>query len=278
MKRLLPCVFVLLVLLVGGCVQTGQMFGRSPEDADTLERATVERVIDGDTVELKSGETVRLLGINAPERNEYLYSEAKETLRDFIEGKEVFLGRDEEEMDRYGRLLRYVFLGSENMNVFMVREGLATIYVIPPNGKYESELEEAWRECVEEGRNLCRQAGGICGPSCLTLSEFNWNAEGDDCDNPNDEYFILRNSCPVGCDLTEWTVKDEGTSIYAFPFFTLEKDSEVTVHSGCGRDTQEDLYWCNRKSCPAVWNNDGDTIFLRNMEGKLVFEYSYEGF
>jgi len=41
------------------------------------EFAYVSKVIDGDTIKLKNGETIRYIGINAPERDEYLYEEAK---------------------------------------------------------------------------------------------------------------------------------------------------------------------------------------------------------
>src|SRR3989344_8163920 len=74
----------------------------------------VKRVIDGDTIELESGERVRLLGINTPEKGEWLYEEAKEFLNDSIFNKSVFLEQCRENKDLYGRSLRYIFIESND--------------------------------------------------------------------------------------------------------------------------------------------------------------------
>ena len=70
----------------------------------------VKRVVDGDTFELKDGEKVRLLGIDAPDEHECYFEESKEALRKLIEGKKIELRKDTTEADDYGRLLRYAIL------------------------------------------------------------------------------------------------------------------------------------------------------------------------
>jgi micrococcal nuclease len=72
----------------------------------------VARVIDGDTIELEGGERVRLLCIDTPERGQPGYTEATEFLRELVAGKAVRLEADPEHVDRdrFGRLLRYVWL------------------------------------------------------------------------------------------------------------------------------------------------------------------------
>jgi len=68
------------------------------------------------------------------------------------------------------------------------------------------------------------------------------------------------------------------THIYTFPKFILRGNGEVTLHSGKGLDTIVDLYWENHGNsgtCPAIWNNAGDTLYLRDSRGNLVLEYSY---
>lgn len=69
-------------------------------------------MIDGDTIELEGGERVRLLCIDTPERGQPGYTEATEFLRGLVEGKRVRLEADPEhaDRDRFGRLLRYVWL------------------------------------------------------------------------------------------------------------------------------------------------------------------------
>ncbi|MDI6811717.1 MAG: lamin tail domain-containing protein [archaeon] len=53
----------------------------------------------------------------------------------------------------------------------------------------------------------------------------------------------------------------------------------VTLYTGAGKDTTTELYWNSSGCrCNAVWNNDGDTLYLRDMNGNLVMSYSYSGF
>ena len=77
------------------------------------EEAQVTRIIDGDTIEINRNESVRLLGINSPERGEPYYNEAKEFLENRTLNKSVKLEYGKDKTDRYGRTLAYVFLGTK---------------------------------------------------------------------------------------------------------------------------------------------------------------------
>lgn len=114
-------------------------------------KAIVARVIDGDTVELTTGERVRLLGMDADEMGGKCYEEARDRLKELIEGKEVILERDVTDKDRYGRLLRYIFVDDTFVNVVLVREGLATVYTVKPDTKYLEQFERALLLAREEG-------------------------------------------------------------------------------------------------------------------------------
>jgi endonuclease YncB( thermonuclease family) len=92
----------------------------------------VDRVIDGDTFVVNSS-SVRLLGINCPEKGERLYSEAGDFLSDFVLNESARLVRGNEDTDRYARLLRYVFVDDVNVNLELVRNGYANFYF--PGGK-----------------------------------------------------------------------------------------------------------------------------------------------
>lgn len=241
----------------------------------------ISKVIDGDTIKLKTGETVRLLGINAPEKGQPYYEEATNRLKELVEGKEVALERDIDDKDKYGRLLRYIFVNGENINVELIREGLATLYIVPPNFKYRYELEQAQNEAKTLKRNIWKQPKeDVCDNQCIGISYFHWNAEGNDCNNLNDEYVVLKNSCAYSCNLTGWTIKDESSrNLYVFPNFILKGQALVTLYTGCGINTNTKLYWCNSGSqCNAVWNNYGDTLYLRNSNGELILSYSYTGY
>lgn len=260
MRRLLVLLLVILLSVIACQGSPGEF--------------TVARVIDGDTFLLQGGEKVRLLGINAPEEGQPYFEEATARLRELVEGRQIKLERDVVDQDRYGRLLRYVFLEGRNINVELVREGLAHVYLIPPNLKYEAELRAAEEEARAAGR-------GIWRPSevrCLLIVNFHWDAEGNDCENLNDEYVIFQNVGPKPLELTGWTVSDEANHVYIFPRFVLNAGATVTLHSGCGKNTKEDLFWCSSgRKCNAIWNNGGDTLYLRDSQGRLVLRYSYPG-
>lgn len=94
----------------------------------------VTSVIDGDTVYIDTGEKVRLICIDTPEKNEDGYVEAREYVEDLILGKKVKLVKDVSEVDRYNRLLRYIYL--ENgafVNELIVREGFGEAYPYSPD-------------------------------------------------------------------------------------------------------------------------------------------------
>ncbi|RJQ54073.1 MAG: hypothetical protein C4521_04260 [Actinobacteria bacterium] len=98
--------------------------------------AVVSRVIDGDTVELANGRRVRYIGIDTPERGKPYCEEASSRNRRLVEGKRVKLVKDVSETDKYGRLLRYVYVGSTFVNAALVRDGYAMAYTYPPDVKY----------------------------------------------------------------------------------------------------------------------------------------------
>lgn len=85
----------------------------------------VTKVIDGDTIELLNGERVRLIGIDAPEYGEPGFDEAKEELEELVLYRCVELKKGKVDRDKYGRLLRYVYVGGVDVNVVMVKGGLA---------------------------------------------------------------------------------------------------------------------------------------------------------
>jgi len=132
----------------------------------TKETAKVLRVIDGDTVEAglnNRKETIRLIGIDAPEtvdpreKVECFGKEASEKAREVLDGKNVVLESDptQGERDKYGRLLRYVFVGGENFNKLMIREGYAREYTYQSNPyKYQLEFIQAAKEARDNSRGL----------------------------------------------------------------------------------------------------------------------------
>jgi micrococcal nuclease len=123
----------------------------------------VIKVVDGDTIDLETGDTVRLIGIDTPEvyfGAECYGNEASEFMKNLLEGKYVTLEKDVSETDKYGRLLRYVYLEGDSINETLVKEGYAFSSAYPPDIKYQDKLDSLeqlarnsnlglWEECYE---------------------------------------------------------------------------------------------------------------------------------
>lgn len=113
------------------------------------EKARVVKVIDGDTIELSDKRKVRYIGINSYEinndRNEFrcLAEKSKEANQKLVENKEVELERDVSETDRYGRLLRYVWIDNLMLNNELVKNGWAEVSSYPPDIKYQDVFLES---------------------------------------------------------------------------------------------------------------------------------------
>ena len=121
------------------------------------ETATVTRVIDGDTIVIATGQRVRYIGIDTPEvypQLEAYGSEAWLANRKLVEGKKVRLERDVSETDKYGRLLRYVYVDDTFVNAELVRQGLAEAKAYPPDTKYQDLLEQLESEARQAGRGM----------------------------------------------------------------------------------------------------------------------------
>ena len=128
----------------------------------------VERVVDGDTLLLQSGERVRLIGVDTPEIKhpkkpvQYFGNEASAFTRRVVEGKRVRLEFDHgnavrEHKDRYGRTLAYVFLEDGTLlNAEIIKQGYGHAYTQFPFSRME-EFRRLEREAREEERGLWRQ-------------------------------------------------------------------------------------------------------------------------
>jgi micrococcal nuclease len=110
----------------------------------------VTKIIDGDTIEIEGGERIRLICIDTPERNEEGYEEATEYLEDLILEEDVRLEKDVSDKDRYGRLLRYVYLDNEFVNEKIVKEGYGKSYRYNPDVRYCNVIEKAERKARED--------------------------------------------------------------------------------------------------------------------------------
>ncbi len=271
----------LAVLVLTGC-SLWSVFSPTPgiTPKPGQEVARVVEVVDGDTIKVEmNGQvyTVRYIGIDTPELHhpnkpvEYFAKEAYEANKKLVEGKTVILEKDVSDTDRYGRLLRYVYVGDVFVNAYLVEQGYARAVTFPPDVKYAEFFRRLEREAREAGRGLWKVPEGHTVEVDPACSRF--DAPGNDNENKVEEYVCLVNTGDKAVDMTGWSLKDERGRTYNFPAFRLAPGKRVKVHTGCGTDTETDLYWCVKGR--AVWDNKGDTVYLYDAEGRVVSVYSY---
>ena len=140
--------------------------------ADPVGSATVERVIDGDTVELVidgQPERVRLIGIDAPESvspkvpEQCFGAEASKALAGLLPaGTTVRIERDVEARDRYHRLLLYLYRPDDELfvNQWLVEAGFADAVAYEPNTSLQDRFEAARRQAEVSGIGLWGQCDG----------------------------------------------------------------------------------------------------------------------
>ena len=219
------------------------------KNLENREQIHIERVIDGDTV-VSNGTSVRMLGINTPEKGEYLSDKAKIFLEDKALNKTLEI--ENKGKDLYNRDLGYLYeINSEkSINLEIVENGYANYYF--PEGKdvYYDDFTNAWEGCIEKNINLCEKSTNICA-DCIELKQFEYGKD-----------VILHNSCSFNCNMSEWSVKDEGRKKFVFKNFILKSYDEVKI-------TNEDF------KQEYVWTKTGDTLFLRDNENKLVLWKGY---
>lgn len=169
--------------LVGGVVLLGGAAGLAAArtHSDAAERTVVDRVVDGDTIDVLVGgqeRRVRLLNIDAPESVapdapvECLGPEAAEFLRQRLpEGTVVRLEYDVERTDGYGRDLAGVFRGDELVNAAMAQAGLARPMAIEPNTKFLEQVQRASKEAEERHLGLFSEGIDCTYPSRVAALE-----------------------------------------------------------------------------------------------------------
>jgi endonuclease YncB( thermonuclease family) len=241
-------------------------------------RAT--EVVDGDTLYVvgPGGELkVRVLGINTPESGECFSEEATDALEDLVADADLVLVTDQTDLDQFERSLRYVET-AEGLDVgaVLVAGGYAISRRYEPDVARDALYSDLQATARRDRVGLW--APDACGDpvveGMVIEIDVNADAPGDDSENLNGEWVRFTSVADKPIDLDDWEVADESASHrYSFDEFVLDPGRSVTLYTGCGDDDDEEVFWCVGGS--AVWNNAGDTVFLRDPNGNLVAVFAY---
>jgi len=151
---------LVLVVVVVGCSEEDLGSGKPSADrVTTAQSDRIVRVVDGDTVVLRSAGKSRLIGVDTPEvfgGSECFGREASAFARRLLRpGLRVGVERDAEERDRYGRALIYLRLPDRrSFNELLVAEGFAVPLTIPPNVRYAGRFRALARRARRRGAGL----------------------------------------------------------------------------------------------------------------------------
>jgi len=130
------------------------------ETSTNVSPISVTEVSDGDTFKLSDGKTFRLYGVNAPEVKEPYFEEAKAFTENLVLGKEISFEQETNyKVDKFGRELGYVFIDGVNLNIELVKNGLARVVLYEKRAKikYQDELLSAEKEAREKRLGIWSQ-------------------------------------------------------------------------------------------------------------------------
>jgi micrococcal nuclease len=226
---------IIIILLI---LFSGILYYFISEPRPASVQISILNVIDGDTIDTSIGR-IRLLGINTPEKNQPFYSEAVK----FLAGKNLSIaGAELHGKDKYGRWLAYIFVEGLLLNEEILKNGFANVYVYEKDSYFEA-LEKAENYARENELGLWKKSDNF---GCIELASLIYlDAE----DSKNQEQLQIRNKCNFSISAI---IKDDANHI-----------EDVILPPGIFS-----------KNYTSIWNDAGDTIYVRDNNGLLMF-YRY---
>ena len=221
-----------------------------------LTEAQVVRVVDGDTIHVDIGGqefTLRYIGVDTPEtvdpnRPVGCYGpEASAHNKELVQGKTVWLEKDVSETDKYGRLLRYVWLSDDAdpaqgqmVNAMLVRDGYAQVSTYPPDVKYQNYFLGLQREARDAGAGLWGEACTSATP--IPATQTPPPATGTEvCDYSSTQQAVIKGN-----------ISSSGEKIFHVPGQNSYDATQITESKGerwfCTEQEALDAGWRKSKS------------------------------
>lgn len=264
----------------------GTVDSPAPTTSTDREAVTVTWVLDGDTFRVRPEdgdgqgreETIRLLGINAPEADECGGQESLDFAIDLVGRNLVTLERHG--YDEFGRTLGVVWLDSGLVNEELVTAGHAVARATFDH-PYSALLDTA-EDTAKANRVGVWSVGCRDESTGLAINSVQADAAGRDDENPNGEWVIVENRSDASVALDGWSIRDESTRHrFSFPDgLRLATGEQVEVRSGCAEADDPAtigpnvLHWCDADG--PVWSNGGDTAFLLTPDGAIADSLSWQ--
>lgn len=221
--------------------------------------------VDGNYPGIQREETVRLIGVDAPELsgnngNEYYSAEALDYIRERLSEEALFLFFDDtRKRDSFCRLLAYTCLSDGTcLNAEMLEKGYARLFT-GAEDRFYSNFLELQKAAIENGRGVWgRNPGGV-----FILYIYNHGRE---------EYLLLKNGSAEEIDISGWYIEDRHGDRLDIPGSTVINNGELLKLCSGETGCENSNYKLETRT---VWNNSSDTAFLYDSEGILRDTYRY---
>lgn len=225
-------IFLIVAILITGCSS-----GVSTNNFTSVE---VIKVTDGDTIKVDlhgQEENVRFLLVDTPEMNEKggpqpFAVEAKAFVADLVDGRSVELEIGLSERDKYGRLLAYVYVDSQNIQSLLLERGLARVaYIYPPNTKYVDDYRDIQKKAQQKAVGIWSIENYATDDGFESHSVVNDGKEGKKTSSSREE---ISSDCKI-----KGNINSKGEKIYHMPdgqyyeqthaeqWFCSEKDAQA---------------------------------------------------
>lgn len=202
---------------------------------------------------------VRYIGIDTPEKGDWLYEEATKLNEGLVYGKTIHLEKDVSDKDPFGRLLRYVYVDSLFVNAELVKAGMARAPPYPPDVKNEVLFKKLETEAANSAKGLWAM------PQILRVF-FDGLKSGEP-----DEYVEITNFSTKPVNMAGWKLKDKAGHTFIFPNYVMDAGKTIRVYTN---ENHPEWGGFSFKSS-AIWNNSGDEAMLYNSQVILVSRMSY---
>lgn len=220
---------LLLAFLITALIASNvYILSNLPQEKTT---AIVQRVIDGDTLVLSTGEVLRLININSPEKSKPGFEESTAFLKQ-LENQTIEIERLGP--DKYGRTLARIQT-KVYINLKIVEEGFANKYLVRKDEL--SIFAEAEEKAIENEKGIWKKSENF---DCLTAEIIKSEV-------------LLTNSCQT-LQTKNWRLKDESRKEYNFSPLEIKKDETITIEP----------------EISSLQNGERNSVYIFNSEGELV--------
>lgn len=230
---------------------------------ESIELFEVIKVIDGDTISVKKGgatETIRFIGINAPETGQCFTNEATQKLKSLLTDGSVRLELDptQGERDKYDRLLAYVFtVGGTNTAKVLIEGGFAKEYTYNKAYKYQAEFKAAQSNAQAGGRGLWAQ--GACATAAPATVPVKVEPASVPTPTPAETATAKQKAEPV--EVEEESQSEEATAVGGTPPTAVKEDPPQSSALGytCSSNTYNCTDFTTHAEAQAVFDACGGT-------------------